>query len=324
MSPVQHIYLSPHFDDVVLSCGGQIAQRTLEGKTVIVSTVFAGVPGQKTLSPFARAIHSQPGAPQDSVEGRRKENQDALDILQAAWRPGLYLDCVYRKNAQGKRWLYDSEEAIYGPVAAEESELAMELAQVFASLAPAPTDCVLYASLAIGHHVDHQLVRDAALILHNQDYNVLFYEDYPSVIRDQDSLGFVLAEHETGSWIPEVVAINRAALDRKIVAARQFQSQVRAVFGPSRQVGEDLVGKALTEYAEQIAEATNSDQYAERLWRPVGKIEPGPLQKVDVGPEQEAQTGTVETEPEEPEEPERSITQSPPTFVDRLRGIIGD
>jgi len=36
------IYLSPHFDDAVLSCGGLIFDQTCGGTAVEIWTVFAG------------------------------------------------------------------------------------------------------------------------------------------------------------------------------------------------------------------------------------------------------------------------------------------
>lgn len=39
---VDAIHLSPHLDDVVLSCGGQIAARCGRGESVLVVTLAAG------------------------------------------------------------------------------------------------------------------------------------------------------------------------------------------------------------------------------------------------------------------------------------------
>ena len=33
---IDHLYLSPHFDDAALSCGGQIATWTAAGQSVLV------------------------------------------------------------------------------------------------------------------------------------------------------------------------------------------------------------------------------------------------------------------------------------------------
>ena len=64
---MQHIILSPHYDDAALSCGGLIAQRAAAGDLVEIATVFGGRPDMATLSPFARAIHARPGATADLI-----------------------------------------------------------------------------------------------------------------------------------------------------------------------------------------------------------------------------------------------------------------
>ncbi len=38
----EHIYLSPHLDDVALSCGGRIVKQRSKGENVLVVTVFTG------------------------------------------------------------------------------------------------------------------------------------------------------------------------------------------------------------------------------------------------------------------------------------------
>ncbi len=38
----KHIYLSPHYDDAALSCGGSIHKQATQQEPVAVITVFAG------------------------------------------------------------------------------------------------------------------------------------------------------------------------------------------------------------------------------------------------------------------------------------------
>jgi hypothetical protein len=48
-----HLFLSPHMDDAVLSCGGLIYQLTQAGEAVTVISVMAGdVPPDVAISPF--------------------------------------------------------------------------------------------------------------------------------------------------------------------------------------------------------------------------------------------------------------------------------
>ncbi len=261
MSTQQHIYLSPHCDDAALSCGGQIAQRAAAGDTVIVATVFSGIPNPERLSPFAAAIHARPGGDDDLMTMRRAEDAQALSVLGAINRPGDYLDCIYRQDAQRTRWLYDHEEALFGPVAPAERGLPYELAQVFASLAPKPATCVLYAPLAVGNHVDHQIVHKAAWILHLAGYTVFFYEDYPYIARDPDGLELALGRGGRTAWRSHLISFDEASMTAKVEAVRAYRSQTGILFGAEADIKPALLG--------HTHRTAGPAAYAERLWQAV-------------------------------------------------------
>ncbi len=68
----RHIFLSPHFNDVVYSCGGTLGVQVSSGLHPLVITVFGGPPPANTpLSPFAQQVHGQWGA--DPVKGASGE-----------------------------------------------------------------------------------------------------------------------------------------------------------------------------------------------------------------------------------------------------------
>ncbi|MGH2521295.1 MAG: PIG-L deacetylase family protein, partial [Anaerolineales bacterium] len=58
MSYLTHLYLSPHFDDAALSCGGTIHQQTRQGERAVVVTVCAGDSPPGPLSAFAQTLHA--------------------------------------------------------------------------------------------------------------------------------------------------------------------------------------------------------------------------------------------------------------------------
>lgn len=260
MDTFQHIVLSPHYDDAALSCGGLIAQLGAAGQPVVVATLFGGKPDYDNLSPFARQIHGRPLAGADPIDQRRAEEAAALAILAAQSRPGDWLDCIYRQDAGQSRWLYTDEAALFGAVDRADDELIEELAHCLASLAPAPAACALIAPLAIGHHVDHQIVRRSATLLHEHGYQVWFYEDYPYIARDRAGLAASLGE--PGRWQARSVPLNPAAVQRKIEAVLAYPSQLEVLF-PGQGPLEPRVSVAL----HGQAEATGQGQLAERLWR---------------------------------------------------------
>ena len=51
------LYFAPHLDDVALSCGAQVSQRTHNGEKVLIVSITAGDPSPENLPPFAQAHH---------------------------------------------------------------------------------------------------------------------------------------------------------------------------------------------------------------------------------------------------------------------------
>ena len=78
------IYLSPHFDDAVLSCGGLIWEQVRRGERVEIWTVCAGAIPPGPLSPFAAELHARWGTGMASVEARRAEaEREAAEAARA-------------------------------------------------------------------------------------------------------------------------------------------------------------------------------------------------------------------------------------------------
>lgn len=268
---LQHIFLSPHYDDAALSCGGLIANLSAANQTAVVATIFGGKPDYTRLSPFARSIHGRPLAGQDPIDQRRAEERQALAVLRACSRPGDFLDCIYRQDEAGTGWPYASEQALFGPVDPADRDLVQELAHCVAALAPAPAGCVLYAPLAIGNHVDHQIVRCAARMLHEHGYDVRWYEDYPYIAREAAGLAAALRHWpQPGRWQAEIIPVAPAELRRKVAAVLAYGSQLAVLF-PGDSTPEQRVAAALH------AQALRSGQGApaERLWRWQHDQQPG-------------------------------------------------
>jgi LmbE family N-acetylglucosaminyl deacetylase len=263
MPPRQHIFLSPHYDDAALSCGGLIAQLSAAGEQAVVATIFGGKPDYDQLSPFALMIHGRPLANADLIDQRRAEERRALALLGAKSRPGDYLDCIYRQDATQTRWLYASEAALFDSVDPADDELVEELAHCLAALAPLPGQCVLYAPLAIGNHVDHQIVLRSAAILQGRGYDVRHFEDYPYSARDRAGLKRSLGRlAERDRWQSYVIPLTPTDLQGKIDAVLAYPSQLGVLF-PGDGAADTRVADALQIHALH----TGNGRLAERLWQ---------------------------------------------------------
>lgn len=203
------VYLSPHLDDAVLSCGGLLWEQARKNELVIVWTMCAGDPATESLSEFAQSLHQRWQTAQDAVVIRRNEDIRACSRLNAAWYHYQLPDCVYRVDPQNGRPLYRSEASLWGAISPAESNLIHQIAnQLDAFL---DKDDQLVAPMALGHHVDHQLAVNAAEHLNRE---LWYYADYPYILTGKIDLAqykpihFPVSEDGLSAWQDAVACYN--------------------------------------------------------------------------------------------------------------------
>lgn len=261
------IFLSPHFDDIALSCGGIAARLSRTGARCIGLTVCAApAPEDAPLSQFAKELHARwenaHGAEARSInEVRREEERQALRLLglEPVWLD--VPDAIYRRGATGEHF-YSSNEGLFGELASEERRtlvphIANEIRRV-AREAEARGRVRVYAPLGIGRHVDHRLVFQATRLL-GPRFGVLYYEDYPYAAREGalgariEELGLPLQPRSTS--ISDLIGV-------KIAAIARYKSQLSVLFGPS-----EAMPAAVRAYAQSVAGSSGAAEFAERFWR---------------------------------------------------------
>ncbi len=172
-----HIYVSPHLDDAVLSCGGLIASQVAAGEGVTVVTVFAGDPGPGPLSDFAQALHRLWGTGANPVGDRRTEDHLACGRLGASVVHLPFPDAIYRVGPSNEAF-YASEEAIFGPIHPSDAGVIDDIRDRLSRVCP--LEALLYGPVALGGHVDHRLTRMAAERLARP---LRYYRDFPYAAR---------------------------------------------------------------------------------------------------------------------------------------------
>jgi len=175
---MEWIYLSPHLDDIALSCGGLVWEQANAGDRPTIWSLCAGDPPGGELSPFAESLQSRWNTGGESAAIRRSEDAHACARLAAAYRHFSIPDCIYRKSPQDGRPLYTSEEAIFGLLDPVEQPLVDAVSNEIRQSLPA--EAALVCPLTVGGHVDHRLVRAAAEKLGRP---LWYYADYPYVER---------------------------------------------------------------------------------------------------------------------------------------------
>lgn len=182
---MQHIFLSPHLDDAVASCGGTIAKLVYEREDVLVVTIYTRQPDLKSLSKkFQKfAIYDQ----------RKKEEQVALDKLSADYKWLDIEERAYRTPLIKKPtdvFKINLSEGLKQFI--NISEIQAELEKIFEKNPKSK----IYSPLGIGNHFDHVEVFLASLMymVDNALFdNFLFYVDFYGItstkIRKKHYLG---------------------------------------------------------------------------------------------------------------------------------------
>lgn len=228
------IYLSPHFDDVVYSCGGLIWQQTRRGESVEIWTICGGDPPAGRLSDLAQELHRRWEAPHDSVARRREEDQQACQVVWATPRRLPVPDCIYRRPGLDY-WaphngtaapaddeatvMYPNREALFGSLHPLEVKLPLQVAQRLTENLPPNVRVV--APLTLGGHVDHRLTRQAAerLLLIE---GLWYYADYPYAAAHLDEIETLLP----GGWQRQIEALEPAAVEAWAAGVAAYASQV--------------------------------------------------------------------------------------------------
>jgi LmbE family N-acetylglucosaminyl deacetylase len=257
---MKHIYLAPHLDDAVLSCGAAIHHHASRGEPVRVLTLFAQGAGDDPLSSFARLQHEYWGNPLHPMLLRRAEDVAALALLGAEAQHLEYRDAVYRTSSDGQ-WLYTTEESIWGqphPQDVLAQGGAEEVADQLAGLVPRQGSLV-YAPLGAGGHVDHRIAHMAAWRLLTKGYRLAFYEEFPYAERPGVTEEAITAAG-IEAWEAELVSTTPADLAAKVAALSYYRTQMKVLFD-----GSDAMPSRVWAFA---ASRSPEVSLAERLWWP--------------------------------------------------------
>lgn len=225
-APAEHLFLSPHYDDIALSAGATVRRLADLGRHPETLIVFGSEPDQATvLSPFATAMHEGWGLASSEVIARRRAEEDnAARAIGATVRLLPFHDAIYRGHN------YLSDDDLFSDPASAEQTLPRDIVASL-GLPETPDDAVrIYAPLAVGAHVDHQLVFTAAAQLADAGWDVWLYEDVPYALRDgarQRRLDSLAGEHH----VRQRGKVSAAAQwNAKLNGILSYPSQLETIF----------------------------------------------------------------------------------------------
>jgi LmbE family N-acetylglucosaminyl deacetylase len=241
---MRYIYFSPHLDDAILSAGGLIYDQTQAGNSVEIWTFMCGFPDEAELTGFAKHMHELWGttSAEETIRVRRAEDQRAAAMVGAKAVHFDFLDCIYRRGKNGEA-LYTDD--VFVPLNEAESDLPAQVAQTM--IAWLKLDDVVIAQLAIGGHVDHNIVRSAAEMLrHPLSYDA----DIPYLLRNPQEIA-----SKTAGMKDSVQPVSEAGLTIWQEAIETYASQFSTLFDSPEIMRQEISGY-------------RSSQKGIRFWRP--------------------------------------------------------
>ena len=231
------VFLSPHLDDAVYSCGGLMASMMRSSRMVSVWTLFAG-DSQDALSDFARELHQRWKTGKEAVKARRIEDFKACTVMGVNARHFNHPDCIYRYETASGKPVINRNEDLFNPGPLVENDLIERIsAELDATL---PDEVEVYCPLGLGGHIDHRLTREAAERLH---LPLVYYADFPYAGKPGISLDGLLPEGAAAKRTD----LEEPDLERWIEGIAQYQSQLNS-FWQNRQ---DMAA-AVQSYAQTL------------------------------------------------------------------------
>lgn len=174
------IFISPHLDDAVLSCGGLI-DRLSKSLPVEIWTIFCGRPLLPRTSRFAKWLLRTCKAKNASelIRLRKEEDKLASRTVHASQKHFPFLDCAFRVD-RILRPLY--ENTCFVEPDRRDRDLVRLISKKLAR--HLKENDVVFCPLAIGNHVDHRITQEAVDRV-SPDW-LYFYEDVPYIMKNEN------------------------------------------------------------------------------------------------------------------------------------------
>lgn len=247
------IIISPHLDDAVLSLFGYMYSSKEKKKLIL--NIFSGVPNNLMyLSDLAISIIKQDLNISDThlidatnyYKFRLNEDRKVMNKYKFDYYNMGLLDAIFR----GDPPYYTKEESLFKDINILDKNLIYSISKFIKG--NFTRECKMIFPLAIGNHVDHQIVNKVGKNLSDEGYNCFFYEDFPYASSgNEEIINFRCKD-------PIYINLNNI-LDKKVEAISKYESQIQGLFG-----NKNNISLMLNEYFKRDRKLN----YAfERIWR---------------------------------------------------------
>lgn len=179
------IFFSPHLDDAVLSAGNQLLSYAKQGKSALVVTIFTN--GSQSNHPAASSFLRQSGFAnaKQLFDHRKKEDRAAVQLLGADCLHLPFVDAGFRIDHPQTAQIFKST------LTRSDQQLTTTIQQTLSQILAkhATSDCHLFAPLAVGNHIDHEIIYEVMCRIWNptNHWRLSFWEDVPYRHRTGDT-----------------------------------------------------------------------------------------------------------------------------------------
>ncbi len=208
------LYVSPHYDDAIISCGGKIYSDSIGNNGVSIVTIFSAVKGP--FSEYAKKLHAYWNLNNPFLD-RKIENINACKELKVKNIMLDFEDAIYRIS--NGNHLYPNDGDIFRKINSLDEELEINIINRIKELSTKET--ILYFPLGVGNHVDHVIAYKCGLKMKQDGYKVKFYPDF--------SYNGTLPK-ECKKMKKISLKLNEKQIDAKCKAVSKYTSQVKMLF----------------------------------------------------------------------------------------------
>lgn len=230
MTEHRYLFISPHLDDAILSCGDYIDHLVQCGHRVFIATVFTGEDTNTPPSPLAKILHKRFNLRFGVMEARLNEDLKAVAAIGASCIHLNLQECIYRRKPDNSPCYQKLNELFLADLSLEQPVIQRVEARLSETLDLDYTQ--VYIPIGIGRHVDHGIVRQAAESwvwnTHAYEANqIAYYEDLPYKHYHSDSNW---QKDLTANLERQTVQLSRANMRAKLSAVDHYKSQHRLLW----------------------------------------------------------------------------------------------
>ena len=229
---MKYLFLSPHYDDAIYSCGGTIYDLSQQGYEVEIWTLMAGIPSLPLPdTPVLKDNHQRWQAGDNPVMTRREEDRIASQIVGAKTRYFDILDCIYRLANDSA--LYATEESLWKNIHPDDPA-----PQQLEALSVEDVN-TLFVPSGVGEHVDHLIVRNYGWQLaQNRSFPVQFYVEYP-YLRNKDAIPLAMRAFPLEMELIKR-PVSEIAMQRKVRAMTAYTSQIKSFWRDASEIDKEV------------------------------------------------------------------------------------